>query len=261
MIPAARRARVLEILQRDGAASIQQVADEIGISVSTARRDLDYLTRAGQLERSHGGASLRTGSRTAFEPAASVTHGTARAAKIAIGRHAASLIEDGQSVILDSSSTVLEAALALAKRDLPLTVVTNDLRIAMALHARPDVQLLMPGGQIRAGSYTLMGAAAQDLVHGLRVDVAMLGAHGLAGLRLSETSLDIASIKRGFAAAASRVVLLADSSKFTISAFCEICPIGWVHEIVCDDGLSLEDRSGLERQGVQVTLVPAGSSK
>jgi DeoR/GlpR family transcriptional regulator of sugar metabolism len=125
LISAARRTRVLELLERNGAVAIQQLAGEIGISVSTARRDLDFPTSAGLLERSHGGALRRTGSRTAFEPAAAVTHQIARPAKVAIGRHAATLVEDGQSVILDSSSTMLGAAHALAECGLALTVVTN----------------------------------------------------------------------------------------------------------------------------------------
>jgi DeoR family transcriptional regulator of aga operon len=258
MIPAARRARVLDLLKRDGVVAIQRLADEIGISISTARRDVDFLTSAGLLERSHGGASLRSGPRTAFEPAAMVTHQIARPAKIAIGRYAASLVSVGQSVILDSSSTVLEAAHALAERDLQLTVVSNDLRIAMVLGPRPNVQMIVPGGQVRPGSYTLLGAPALELVRGLQVDLALIGVHALAQSRPSETSLEAASIKRGFVRAAHRVVLLADSSKFRASAFCEICPIDLVHQVVCDDGLAAVDRDALEKAGVLVTLVPGG---
>src|ERR1700689_1116669 len=100
LIPAARRAKALELLRRDGAVSIQRLADEMGMSISTARRGGD-LPPAGYLERSHGGALLSMRSRTTFEPTSDIAHQAARPAKVAIGRHAASLIEDGQSIILD----------------------------------------------------------------------------------------------------------------------------------------------------------------
>jgi DeoR family transcriptional regulator of aga operon len=256
LIPAARRAKALELLRRDGAVSIQRLADEMGMSISTARRDVDFLTAAGYLERSHGGALLSMRSRTTFEPTSDIAHQAARPAKVAIGRHAASLIEDGQSIILDSSSTVLEAAHALMECDLTLTVVTNDLRIAIALSDLPKVQLIVPGGQVRTGSFTLVGSAAHAVVQSLRADVALIGVHSLAGLRPSDTSLEVASIKRSLIGAANRVLLLLDSSKFEQSAFCEICPIQRIHEVICDDGMAPDDRRGLEQLGVRVTLVP-----
>lgn len=256
LIPAARRAKTLELVRKDGAISIQRLADEIGVSISTARRDLDFLTSAGYLERSHGGATLSVRLRTTFEPPADITNQVAKPAKMAIGRHAASLIEDGQSIILDSSSTVLEAAHALVARDLVLTVVTNDLRIAVAMSSLPKVQLIIPGGQVRPGSFTLVGSPAQAMIQSLRADVALIGVHSLANLRPSETSLEVASIKRSLIEAANRVILLIDSSKFEQSAFCEICPIQSIQEVISDDAMPAEHRRGLEQLDIRVTLVP-----
>src|SRR5665213_424917 len=175
MIPAARRAKALELERRHGAISIQRLADEMRTSISTARRDVDYLSSEGYLERSHGGALLSVRSRTTFEPATDIADQVARAAKIAIGRCAAAMIEDEQSVILDSSSTVLEAAHALAERELSLTVVTNDLRIALALREKPNVQLIVPGGQVRVGSFTLIGSSAQSVIRSLHANQCNIG--------------------------------------------------------------------------------------
>jgi DeoR family transcriptional regulator of aga operon len=256
LIPAARRARTLDLVRKDGAISIQRLADEIGVSISTARRDLDFLTAAGYLERSHGGATLSVRLRTTFEPPSDITHQIAKPAKVAIGRHAASLVEQGQSLILDSSSTVLEAAHALAERDLALTVVTNDLRIAVALSSLPKVELIMPGGQVRPGSFTLVGSSTRTAIQSLRADVAFIGVHSLANLRPSETSLEVASVKRSLIEAANRVILLLDSSKFEQSAFCEICPITRIQEVISDEGMDTENRRGLEQLNIRVTLVP-----
>jgi DeoR family transcriptional regulator of aga operon len=257
LIPAARRARALELIQRDGAMSIQRLANEIGTSISTARRDVDYLSAAGFLERSHGGAAPSMRSRTTFEPATDIADQVARPEKMAIGRYAASLIEDGQSIFLDSSTTVLEAARSLVDRDLNLTAVTNDLRIAIALKDLQKVQLIVPGGQVRGGSFTLVGAPAEAMIRTLQADIALIGIHSLANLRPSETSIEVANIKRAWIEAANRVLLLLDSSKFSHSAFCEICPIERVDEVICDDGLDPENRRRLEQLGVAVTLVPA----
>jgi DeoR family transcriptional regulator of aga operon len=255
LIPAARRAKVLDLLKRKGAISIHALAGEIGTSVSTARRDVDFLTAAGFLERSHGGAQLSMRSRTTFEPTSDIAEQVAHSAKLAIGRHAANLVEEGQSVILDSSSTVLEAAHALVERRLGLTVVTNDLRIAMAMRAAARVQLIVPGGQVRGGSFTLIGTAACATVRTLHADIAFIGVHSLSHLRASETAMEVASIKRCFIEAANRVYLLVDSSKFQQPAFCEICPVELFHEVICDDGISPDDRRGLEQRGIRVTQV------
>lgn len=259
LIPAARRAKALELVRRHGAISIQRLADEMKTSISTARRDVDYLSSEGYLERSHGGALLSVRLRTTFEPATDIADQVARAAKIAIGRCAAGLIEDGQSVILDSSSTVLEAAHALAERELSLTIVTNDLRIAVALREKPKVQLIVPGGQVRVGSFTLIGSAAQTVIRSLHADIALIGVHSLAQLRPSETSLEVARLKQAWIEAANRVLLLLDLSKFEQAAFCEICPIQRIHEIICDEGLDPANRKTLEQLGIRVTLVPVGA--
>ncbi len=255
LIPAARRAKALELLRREGAISIQRLAEEIGTSIVTARRDLDFLTAAGYLERSHGGGLLSRRSRTTFEPTTDIADQVARPAKVAIGRHVANLIEDGQSVIFDSSSTVLEVAHALGERDISLTAVTNDLRIAMALRVLPKVQLIVPGGQVRSGSYTLFGSTADAVIRTFHADIALIGVHSLANLRPSETSVEVASIKRSLIHAAQRVFLLLDSSKFEQPAFCEICPVQHFGDVICDDGMTAEHRRSLEQLGVRITLV------
>ena len=106
MIAAQRRALILEHLRRDGADSIIALAETIGVSASTIRRDLDFLTHGGYIVRSHGGAILSERLHTTFEPQREIGAQIARTAKTAIGARAADLLELGQSVIFDSSSTV-----------------------------------------------------------------------------------------------------------------------------------------------------------
>lgn len=254
MIAAQRRAHILDQVRTQGGASIGELADGIGASLSTIRRDLDYLTQEGYLVRSHGGAVLAEAQRTTFEPRREIGAHLAREAKRAIGRRAAELIEPGQSVIFDSSSTVLEAARAVVARNLNLTACTNDIGTAVALAAGERIQLVVLGGSVRPGSFTLVGDPGQSLLDRLHADLTLLGIHSLARGRLSETSLEVAAMKRRMITSAARVLLLADSSKFQHPAFCDVGALSEVHAVVTDGGLADEHRRLLDDLGVTTII-------
>lgn len=254
MIAAQRRAHILELVRMRGGASIAELADGIGASLSTIRRDLDYLTHEGYLQRSHGGAVLAEAPRSTFEPRREIGARLAQDAKRAIGRCAAELIEPGQSVIFDSSSTVLEAARAVVTRNLPLTACTNDIGTAVALAASERIQLVVLGGSVRPGSYTLVGDPGQSLLDRLHADVTLLGIHSLARGRLSETSLEVAAMKRRMIASAARVLLLADSSKFHHPAFCDVGALAEIQAVVTDSDIAAEHRRMLDELGVETII-------
>ena len=246
---------MLELVRLEGGTSIQRLSSAIGVSLSTIRRDLDFLTERGYLERTHGGALLNARLRTTFEPASNIAAQVAVPEKRAIGVYAAGLIEEGQSVILDSSSTVHEAARALAARSIPLTAVTNDLGIASTLGSVPGIGVIVLGGRLRPDSLTLLGEPGHGFIQGIQADIALIGAHSLARQRASDSSIEVAMMKRALIGAARRVVLLANSSKFEHPAFCEICPIADLHEIVTDSGIPATDRRALANLGVKLTAV------
>ncbi len=254
-IPAERQARVIEFIRREGVASIHRIAAEISASPSTVRRDLDELTERGYIVRTHGGAVFQSHQRTTFEPSREIAEQISAPAKAAIGRYAATLVSEGQSVAFDSSSTVLEAARAISRQGTPITAVTNDLGIAHVLAGTDAVKLIVPGGTLRPGSLTLMGEPGLPLLASLTVDIAFIGVHSLAGLKPSETSLEIVAVKRALIGAAKQNVLLADATKFESPAFCTICPIERIQHLVTDAGLRKADRAALEERGVKVTVV------
>ncbi|MFO1035676.1 MAG: DeoR/GlpR family DNA-binding transcription regulator [Geminicoccaceae bacterium] len=254
MIAAQRRALILERVRQQGGAAIVDLADVVGVSASTVRRDLDYLMREGYLERRHGGALLAEPERTTFEPRQDIGAHMARSAKVAIGRRAAALLEPGQSVLFDSSSTVLEAARAIAGAGLRLTACTNDLGIAMALTAADCARILVLGGSVRPGSLTLTGDPGQSFLDHLHADVALVGIHSLARGRLSETAIEVVAIKRRMIESAARVVVLADSSKFSHPAFCDVCELNRISMVVTDSGIAGDARALLEEQGVALAI-------
>lgn len=259
LIPAARQARILDHLKRSGVVAIAELASAIGVSPSTVRRDLDELAAAGQLRRTHGGAVAPGAARTTFEPAPAIAQHAHSAAKRAIGEAAAGLVEHGQSVVFDSSSTVLEAARAVVARGLAITAVTNDLRIAAVLAEAPRVRVIVPGGTLRAGSYTLAGEPGQSFARGLSADIAFLGAHAISDGTVSETSIEIAGIKQAMAEGARRLVVLADASKFGAVAFCRVLALGSGHLVVTDEALQAPSRRALAARGVEVLAVRAAS--
>ncbi len=176
LIPAHRRALVLEHIRLKGSASIQGLAESIGASASTIRRDLEELERKGYLERAHGGALLQRTTSPTFEPEAEIAAEFSRAEKHAIGAAAAAMIAPGEAVIFDSGSTVMEAARAAVRRNLPLTAVTNDLAAGQVLAGADSIRVVMLGGTIRPGSLTVSSDPGQNFLKSLNANVALIEA-------------------------------------------------------------------------------------
>lgn len=232
-IPAQRRAEIRALLKGRGGASIAELSAAIGVSASTVRRDLDRLSSEGFVSRSHGGAV--TGEGTTFESTFEERRRHNSGEKKRIGRRAAGLLEPGCSVIFDSSSTVLCAVEALRERPVPMTAVTNDVGLASVLAEIPEVDVLVPGGEVREGSLTLVGGQTRDFLEGLHADIVFLGIHAISGTLLTDTSLPVAEVKRAMIGAARQVVLLADHSKFGPPAFCEVARTGVAGDLFTDE--------------------------
>ncbi|MBE0585825.1 MAG: DeoR/GlpR transcriptional regulator [Desulfofustis sp.] len=255
LIPAQRRHLILELIRRKGVISVHELAQSTEASLPTIRRDLDWLARAGAIQRSHGGASLKTAPGTTFEPDYHITSRIAREEKSQIGRCAADRLRNGQSVIFDSSSTVYEAAYRVVEKGLSLTAITNDLRIGELLAGCPSIRLLISGGTLRPGSYTLFGEPGTSFLRDLHVDVALMGIHAItADSSCCDTSLDIAYTKRHMVAAAGSVMILADATKFDHVAFYHAFDIDDRFEIITDRPLPAAILNNLADRGAPVIV-------
>lgn len=259
MLPAMRRARIIEVIRRDGMAALKDLSDALGVSVSTLRRDVEYLCDSGHLERTHGGAMLAVNRRQGFEPAHDIAEATEIEAKLAIGRRAAELIQPGQTVIFDSGTTTAAAAQAAAARSVSFTAFTNDLGIAQALSASPSVQTYVAGGVVRPGSTTLIGSGALQSIQRLRADLAFVGTHAITPEVLSDTSIELAEIKRAILASAETVMLLVDSTKIFSRAFCEFGRTSDIKLLITDSRLGSEARAelGIRKVPVELSSEPA----
>lgn len=254
MLPALRQARIIELLRRDGAAGLKEMSAALGVSVSTLRRDVDMLFEAGHLERTRGGALLTGSLRAGPELGRAIASELESGAKAAIGREAAQLIRPGMTAIFDSGSTTASAARAARDSGTAFTAVTNDLAIAATLAEAPQIRLIVAGGELRPGSGTLMGADTLDLMRRLRADLAFVGAHAVSETEMSDTSVELAQLKRVILAAADRPVLLADSSKIFSRAFCSFGLLRQLDRLVTDDRLGLDQLAVLQHAIPQVDL-------
>ena len=256
LLPARRRTLILNHVRLRGAASIQELADATGVSLSTVRRDLDALTEQGYLSRTHGGALIERAPAATFEPTLGIAERTARAQKVAIGREAARRVMPGASVLADAGTTVQEAVRCLVERAIPLTLVTNGLDAALLCRDVPSIRTLVVGGMLRVGSSVLTGEPGLSFMGSLHADLCLLGAHSISNGLVTETSLEGAAIKQAMQRGARGTILLADSGKFRHAAFCTVCDVATLDEIITDDGIAPVVLSGLRERGVTVTVVP-----
>lgn len=257
ILPARRRAMVLEIIRRTGIASVQDLITQIGASPSTIRRDLEYLEAEGLLNRTHGGAVLLSDFPATFELEPSLNAQVRHDEKTAIGREAARRIKSGDSVIFESSSTVRCAVLAAMGTGLSITAVTNHLEIAHLCGNTENWRTFLLGGALRPNTQIVMGEAAETQLSTIHTDLLLIGAYAITGSTMTDPLPEISALKRRMIAAARRVIMLADGSKFRAPAFAEFCQAGQIAEIITDTTPPPEALDVLRQCGVQVTVVEA----
>lgn len=227
-----RRQKVAAIVAKDGEATFAELAESFGVSEMTIRRDLEALELAGLVRRVRGGAIPVVG--RSHEPPIVERRNAAVQAKRAIGKAAASLLEDGETAILDVGTTTLECARALSgfRR---LTVVTASLLVAQELSNAVGIRTLLTGGVLRPGEMSLIGPRAEDSFSDLNCDTVFLGVGGIdIEPGLTEYNLDDARVKQAALQAARRCVVLADESKFGRITFATIAPLSRVDVLVTD---------------------------
>lgn len=252
LIPAERQARLRDWFAVNGAGSNQDLARLMGASVSTIRRDLDQLAVEGLVRRTHGGA-VAVRRRATYEPTAEAARATAVEEKRAIALEAARRLEPDQSVMLDTGSTMNILAELIAGMDMPLTVVTSDLRNAAALACNSHIRLVVPGGTCRARAFTLLGEPGLGFLSELRCDRLFLTAQALDGECVSDTHLDLVTLKRAMLATARATTLLIDSSRVSDRAIYRIAGLDEIEEVISDEGLSEAEARLLAERGLKVT--------
>jgi DeoR/GlpR family transcriptional regulator of sugar metabolism len=247
-----RLSELVDVLRRDGRVEVASAAATCGTAELTIRRDLDILVARGVARRVRGGAVnlLMRGEELPFE----MREIDAVDSKRRIAAAVAELIADGEAVGLDSGTTVVETARALAGRR--LTVMPLSLHAAMAVAGSGSVRLMLPGGEARAGELAMVGPLALAGIAALRFDTVVLGCCGVSPEgQVMAHDLGDAAIKQALMACSARTVLAVDGAKFGRSAMAVVCELAAVDVVVTDDRAPDSALCALEAAGVQVLRV------
>jgi len=247
-----RQKEILDALHREGRVEVPELAEQLGISAITIRRDLDQLAESGALRRVRGGAvtnSLR-GEGLPFE----VRAADDSPLKARLARAAVALIADGEAVAVDGGTTGAAAALALANRS--VTAMPFSVQGIAVLAAGSGVTLLLPGGSVRRPEGSIVGPLAQQSLTGLRFDTTILTCCAAAPpVGVTAYDLDDAAIKQALRHASQRTILIAEGAKFTRSAMAVVCRLDEVDVLVTDDSAPAEVLASLSESGVHVVTV------
>jgi DeoR/GlpR family transcriptional regulator of sugar metabolism len=255
--PGLRRARILERVQRDGSATLAELAIDYSVSPVTVHRDLELLSAEGLLERVHGGARAVPGARPRIETAWNARVRAQGREKDAITLHARRLVEDGTTIFVDASSTGLALVhqLELAPPR-ELTLVTNSPAIALGVTAE-SIHVIVAPGELNQHMRVLGGRWTVDFLAQLNVAIAFISAAGITlehGLTTSRKA--IADTLDAAMSVAGQTVALMDSSKFRRASLLTIAPAESLDLVITDEGLDLVAVDEYRQAGVKLALAP-----
>lgn len=245
-----RQEKIHLLLQEHGHLTVSELAQQFDVSEMTIRRDLKALAALGLVQREHGRALC---AQTPSDARFFSRLGEAEREKTAIGRLAAELIAEGESVILDAGTTTLAVAQWLHK---PCVVITNMLPIASVLaNSSEAITVLVAGGEVRGTTHALVGPMTRAGFTGFNADKVFLAATGVSIERgLSTNNMMESEVKQAMLATARQVILVAHSEKFGKVYYHTFAHWDKVHTVITDSGLPEETRKALESMGVEVLI-------
>jgi DeoR/GlpR family transcriptional regulator of sugar metabolism len=247
-----RQKQILSILARKKRLSVTDIVKRFSISEATARRDLESLTLQGKVQRVHGGV-------IAVEQAPPELpilerKNEQRDEKIRIGRGAAGLVADHESLFLGSGTTVVEVARNLREHK-NLTVITNSLPVLNLLAGLKGITVISLGGMLRDSEHSFIGHITEQALTEVRVDKVFMGTrgasleHGLTNDYLQETLTDRAILKIG-----RKVIIVADHTKVNRVSTVLLAPLKTIHTFVTDSGVDKKFVQILKQQGIEVVI-------
>jgi len=253
-----RMGKLLEILARKGYRSVPQLAEHLEVSEMTVRRYLSKLELQSLVKRTHGGAFA---GQDMIEVDYRVRETVMRAEKEAIGRLAASLIQPGESVFIDSGSTAafLAGAIDDTKR---ITVITNSTVVLQTLENKENVETICIGGKVHKPSHSLVGVLAEDAVKQFRFTKAFIGTNGVdLAYGFSQVNVEEVPVKKTVISNSQEVIVLADNSKFSRSVLMVFMRLEQAGTVISDWGLPAEHRQTLEEKGIHLIVALPPSSR
>jgi DeoR/GlpR family transcriptional regulator of sugar metabolism len=251
-----RQEHIARMVEEHGRARVADLARQFGVSAVTIRKDLLALETEQRLVRAHGGAIAVDRSRP--ELAFDIRERLQADEKLRIGAAAAALVHDGESIVMDASTTALSVARQIKARGAwsQLTIITNGLRIASEVAGHPGITVLMLGGRVRWEALSVVGQLGDGLFSRINVQKAFLGAAGFTlESGLSDATEEEAQIKRSMVEAAREVIAIVDHTKWQRAAFATFCRVDQVGTVLTDSDAPAAMTEALTARGVDVRVV------
>ena len=248
-----RRKTILQLLAENGQVFVHELSQRFKVSEVTIRNDLDLFESKNLLIRARGGAMK-------YENNVGIDYGIFEKDKInfsekqKIGKRAAELIKESETIILDSGTTTIEIAKNLADIK-SLSVITNAFNIVGQLIMNQNINVIVPGGSLRKNSHSLVGPLAEKNLKNFYVDKAFIGVDAFdSEVGIYTPNIEEASLNQMMINIAKEVILVVDSSKFNRRSLAFICPISKINTVVTDEKISAADHKQLQDSGVEVII-------
>jgi DeoR/GlpR family transcriptional regulator of sugar metabolism len=259
MLIAERRSRILAHVRTAGYASFREIAEVVGISESTVRRDLRAMVAEGLVTATRGGVGRPGGGGALVERTADGSAGDGLSGeRAAIAAAAAGLVTEGSAILVGPGRSTLELARRLAAVG-PLTVVTNSVPVTTVLLEREEIELVMVGGTLRRSIQAFVGPLTEQGLQGLRGAQVFISGEGVTAERgLTTPNVFAAAADMALAAAAKQVVVLADHTKIGRETMCQTVPSERIDTLITSPGADPTALEELRAAGVEVVIaVPA----
>ncbi len=251
MLVAERQKKIVELVNERTSIRVTELSRIFSVTEETIRRDLKKLEKENLLMRSHGGAvSIEKDHAETSYIEREITNA---AEKKVIAKEAVKSIEQGDQIILDASTTAWYVAKELM--DMPLTVLTNSIKVAIELSKKEQIKVISTGGNLLSQSLSYVGPLAErslDMYHVNKAFLSCKGVHLDKGL--SDFNELQALLKRKMMEIADQSILMVDSSKFGTRAFSQIVPVSKIHSIITDSKIDEQTKNQLEEKEVKVTI-------
>lgn len=255
MLAKERQDKILSIIQTQNSIRIADIIRDFRVSHETARRDLDTLQDQNLIKRVHGGAVLADDAPilNTIPESTSKSTKSSMAERVAIGKAAAAMIKDGETVFLSVGLTVQQVAKALRKRK-GITVLTNSVLVLNEL-LNTDIQVYVLGGSVNNSENNIEGDLALQTLSNFYVDISFISAGGISqDMGISDYSLEVAKLNRHIIERSKKSVLLAHSKKFGKTCLSIVCPLNDVQTVITDSTLSESDRDYILENDIELIL-------
>lgn len=248
-----RRKKILNMLNENGQVFVHELSEKFKVSEVTIRNDLDLFESKKLLIRSRGGA-MKYENSVSMDFQISDKDKIHFAEKMKIGEKAATLVNNGETIIVDSGTTTMEIVKNL-NSNYSYNVITNAFNIANQLINAQNINIIVPGGTLRKNSHSLVGPLAEKSLRNFYVDKVFIGVDGFDTSQGAFTpNIEEASLNQVMIDIAKEVILVADSSKFQRRSLAFICPLDKIDIVVTDKNISKEDLKRLEEVNIKVII-------